>query len=222
MDDKDSLLDEQLAYYDQRAPIYDDAYTRTGHSDRGPEANARWWSELRTVEAALDRVPIAGNVLELGCGTGRWTERLADRAASLTALDGSARMLALARARLQAARHVSFDRVDILRGWSPDRDFDLVAAFFFLEHVPDQYIDRVVSRISVALRPGGRVFVAEGRHREPHSGVEIRDLHGQPFRVVERRRTEEEFRTLFARHGLQIDFGVTDRFFCYLEAAASP
>ena len=168
------------------------------------------------MDAALDRANIRGDVLELGCGTGRWTERLSHRARTVTALDGSAEMLEQARARIPGP-NVAFEQVDVVRGWQPSRQYDVVAAFFFLEHVPDSHIDDLVRRLAAALLPGGLVFVAEGRHRDPAAEVEVRELAGLPYRVVERRRTEAEFVALFGRHGMAIDFADTERLFSDLE-----
>ena len=68
-------------------------------------------------------------VLDLGCGPGVGTCLLAERfgAARVVAVDGSATMLARARAR--ADRHGFGDRVEILRGLSPDDRIVVSGAF---------------------------------------------------------------------------------------------
>jgi demethylmenaquinone methyltransferase/2-methoxy-6-polyprenyl-1,4-benzoquinol methylase len=228
-DDGDALLDDQLRYYDRRAPIYDDAYTHTGHNDRGPEANARWFAELAVVEAALDRARLTGDVLELGCGTGRWTERLASTARTVTALDGAPGMLDVARQRLAGTDTVRFELVDVIRAWHPATDaYDAMAAFFFLEHVTDDHLDGVLANVARALRPGAAVFVAEGlqreEHRERQDDVEHRHLPGHEhlgdFQVVERRRSADELTAAFAAHGISVTVAATDRLFCIVTGSA--
>ena len=211
MRDDDRLLDGQLRYYGDRAPSYDEAYTRTGHGDRGPEANARWFAELAVVEGAVDALDLQDrDVLELGCGTGHWTARLASRARSVTALDASPEMLDVARSKLAVAgaTNVSLERVDVVRAWEPARTWDAVVAFFFLEHVLDSHFHSLVARVVRALAPDGVVLVAEGRHRgEEHANdVEHRHLHDHDvtYDVVERRRTAEEFTEAFAAHGVVV------------------
>ncbi|WP_405850142.1 hypothetical protein [Streptomyces niveus] len=54
--DDDALLAEQTSYYDR-------PYTER--------------AELRRLPAVIDDLPIGGDVLELACGTGRWTPLLA-------------------------------------------------------------------------------------------------------------------------------------------------
>ncbi|MFD5383641.1 hypothetical protein ACFW95_11080 [Streptomyces sp. NPDC059474] len=67
--DDDTLLTEQLAYYRAGAAEYDRPYAER--------------EDLRELPAAVDDLPIAGDVLELACGTGQWTSLLATRARSV-------------------------------------------------------------------------------------------------------------------------------------------
>jgi SAM-dependent methyltransferase len=104
----DRLLAEQLSYYQALAGEYEDHIT----------------APAGDLAAALDRFRPGGRVLELACGTGVWTEKLARHAASVTAVDGAPAMLARARARLVDPR-VRFIEADLF-GWAPDGRYDLV------------------------------------------------------------------------------------------------
>lgn len=84
MSQVDHLLAEQAQYYRERADEYDGWWFRRGRHDRGPEANARWFSDVAEAHAALERFKPTGDILELACGTGLWTERLLAHAASVT------------------------------------------------------------------------------------------------------------------------------------------
>jgi demethylmenaquinone methyltransferase/2-methoxy-6-polyprenyl-1,4-benzoquinol methylase len=86
---QDALLAEQLAYYRAAAPVYE-SLALPGWG--GPE-----------VVAALESFKPKGDVLELACGPGMWTEHLLRHAASVTAVDGAPEMLARARARVGEA-----------------------------------------------------------------------------------------------------------------------
>ncbi len=86
-------------------------------------------TDLRPVEAAmLERhgAAFAGRVLELGCGTGRVTGHLTQRARHVDALDLSAGMLAEARRRHPSAGFHQQDMTD-LSGFA-DGNFDAVVA----------------------------------------------------------------------------------------------
>ena len=71
--------------------------------------------------ACFDRY-FTGDVLELACGPGTWTRMLAERARTLTAVDGAPEMLVLAAERA-AGEHVGFVKANLFE-WRPERRYD--------------------------------------------------------------------------------------------------
>ena len=145
-DDVETLLAEQVAYYRAHAPDYDTAYL---HKD---------W------DRSINELPIAGDVLEVACGTGRWTPLLAARARSVTAVDAAPEMLALARQRV-GDLPVEFIQADVF-AWEPPRRFDTVFLAFWLTHVPPARFPAFWSMVGAALAPGGRVCFVDSTSRE--------------------------------------------------------
>ncbi len=103
---------------------------------------------LQAVTPVEDR-----NILEIACGTGRFTAMLAERGANIVGLDISDAMLQQGRERAQAAG--VDDKLEYLQGDAarlpfPDNHFDTVFAmrFFHLLHEPEPFIQemRRVSR----------------------------------------------------------------------------
>jgi SAM-dependent methyltransferase len=145
----DPLLEEQVAYYRAIAPEYHDhALKEVGGTG---------------LEAAIAAAAPAGDVLELACGPGGWTRLLARKAATLTAVDSSPEMLALAAERAPGAR---FMRVNLFE-WEPDRRYDAVFFGFFLSHVPEERFEAFWSLVARALKPGGRVLFADDGYITP-------------------------------------------------------
>jgi SAM-dependent methyltransferase len=108
--------------------------------------------------AVCDRFDRDIDVLDLGCGTGRYF-RAVRRARTLVGIDASAAMLAEARAPLAAdqisARTVRLVHGDIATHAFDPATFDLAYAVGVLaEHVPLD--DRIVANAWRWLRPGGR------------------------------------------------------------------
>src|SRR5918996_1031033 len=136
-DDVEALLAEQVAHYRARAPEYDDAYL------------GKHWDQ------SIEELPIAGDVLELACGTGHWTPLLATRARSVTAVDAAPEMLALARQRVRGMP-VEFIEAGVF-AWQPPRRYDTVFFAFWLTHVPPTRFAAFWSIVGAALAPGGRV-----------------------------------------------------------------
>jgi demethylmenaquinone methyltransferase/2-methoxy-6-polyprenyl-1,4-benzoquinol methylase len=163
----DALLDEQLRYYRARANEYDDWFFRRGGYDRGPEANQRWFDQVETVRARLDgelaRLPEDAAILELACGTGIWTERLAASGRAVHALDAAPEVLELNGARLAAAGRrdaVAYQQADLF-AWRPQRRYALVFFGFWISHVPASHFERFWQRVGDSLADHGRFFFVD-------------------------------------------------------------
>ena len=66
----------------------------------------------------LDAFRPAGSVLELACGPGTWTRQLLRHASSVTAVDASPEMLAIAATRVPGGAPVRFVQADLFT-WNP-------------------------------------------------------------------------------------------------------
>ncbi|PSP48213.1 SAM-dependent methyltransferase [Halobacteriales archaeon QH_6_68_27] len=108
-------------------------------------------------EAVLDALePVADRtVLEIACGTGRFSVMLAERGADVVGLDISAPMLGEGRRKAERAGvtdAVEFMRGDAARLPFPDGHFDAVFAvrFFHLVDTPEEYLAEI-ARVSKDL-----------------------------------------------------------------------
>jgi 2-polyprenyl-3-methyl-5-hydroxy-6-metoxy-1,4-benzoquinol methylase len=164
--DVSALLAEQVAYYRARAPEY----------ELGALPGA-WGGEP---EAALEAFAPAGDVLELASGQGVWTAQLLRRADTVTALDASPEMLAIAASRLRDER-VTFIEANVFE-WNADRSYDVVFFGFWLSHVPLERFAEFWSRVDAWLKPGGRVFFVDDAYR---TADEL--IYGEHSSVVQRR-----------------------------------
>ena len=113
-------------------------------------------------------------VLEVGCGTGAFAERIAaeNPDATIVATDQSERFV-----ELTAARGVEARVADVQDLPFPDDSFDVVAALWMLYHVPD--LDRGLAELRRVLRPGG-LLVAVTNGNE-HTADLRRDAGGEPL-----------------------------------------
>lgn len=117
------------------------------------------------VEVAAAWTTIDGDMLDFGCGAGRVSAALVGRSASVTGIDVSTAMLAVARARVPGARFVESDG-DTLP--FADAAFDLVLAvdsFPFLVQTGAIHVQLV--EIARMLRPGGRLLVFNWTYGDP-------------------------------------------------------
>jgi SAM-dependent methyltransferase len=225
--DIEPLLAEQARYYRKRAGEYDDWWFRRGRYDHGVDLNAEWFVDAAEVQAALDRFDPRGEVLELACGTGLWTDRLVSGADRVTAVDGSPEMLELCRARVDDQR-VRYAHADLF-AWEPETTYDVCFFGFWLSHVPEECFEPFWEKLKRALRPGGRVFfVDSARHdrasavdhklSEPGDSTMLRRLaDGSEYRIVKYFYEPPELQRRLAELGWTVDVHATPTFFIYGE-----
>ena len=118
----------------------------------------------RHLDAFLDRLAPGASVLELGCGAGRDSARIAERGFALDATDGTPAMVHKANERFDiAARVMRFDELDA------KETYDAVWAHACLLHVARADLPGVLASVHAALRENGLHFanyklgIAEGR-----------------------------------------------------------
>lgn len=222
-----SLLREQVAYYRARAPEYDHWWNRTHQYALPADQHATWEREVSALEWWLNDLALDGDVLELACGTGIWTSRLARRARRVTAVDAAPEVLALNRARVADGR-VSYVEADLF-SWQPEGTYDAVFFGFWLSHVPPSLFDDFWDKVARALRPGGRAVLVDNLWRpgtwppeRPDDFVQERtDLSdGSSFRVVKLYYEPAELAERLAASGWESDIRATDTFF--LHGSATP
>ncbi len=230
--DIEQLLAEQAHYYRERAGEYEDWWFRRGRYDHGPQANARWFADAAEAQDALERFDPAGDVLELACGTGLWTERLAAHAAGVTALDGSAEMLALCRARVSDP-HVKRVQADLF-AWEPDRTYDVCFFGFWLSHVPEDRFEEFWEKVKRAVGPEGRVFFVDSLrsnrasavdHKLPEQSDETmlrRLADGREYQIVKRFHEPQPLQERLAELGWSALVQATPEFFIYGHATPAP
>ncbi len=160
----DAFLRDQIDYYRARAGEYDEWFLRRGRYDRGATENAAWFHNVAELRRRLDAFRPTGNVLELACGTGLWTQQLVRYADAVTAIDAAAETLTINRARLQHER-VTYVQADLFE-WQPTRRYDVIFFSFWLSHVPPARFAPFWQMVDSALADNGRVFFIDSLHVE--------------------------------------------------------
>ena len=152
------------------ASLYDDAYARR-YRDRDDQLETVSSNQqlIDWLGAVCDRFDHSIDVLDLGCGTGRYFWGLRN-VRSLTGLDASAPMLEQARRPIHAERltatPIALLQGDLMSYDFPPASFDLVYSIGVLaEHVPLD--DAIVARVRGWLRPGGRFALTTVHPKSP-------------------------------------------------------
>ena len=181
------------AYYAARAPLmrYDRLTPRTQRT-------------LDTYAVFLQRALQGRRVLEIACGTGYWTQRIAEAAEHVHATDVLPEMIAIAAERGYARGNVTLQRADaytlegVPGGWS--------AAFHFqwFSHIPKREAHRFLSTLHARLARGALVVFGDNLDRgtDPDADgnlYQVRELAGHPpHRIIKNCPSEVELDALLA------------------------
>jgi len=113
---------------------------------------------------ALERLALRGDetVLELGCGSGRDSERLLQALPEgrIVAVDGSWQMLEQLHGRLGVDGRLQVHQRDLRERFELDGPFDAVMSVATLHWLPDH--QHVFDELARVLRPGGRIVIECG------------------------------------------------------------
>ncbi|MHA6248823.1 class I SAM-dependent methyltransferase [Pontibacter sp. CAU 1760] len=143
-------------------------------------------NKTRDLEAEALRTELAevkfGNCLEIGCGTGKNTVWLVERAKQLTAVDLTEEMLAKAKERLPL-HNIRFIQADITHPWTFGKNaYDLVSFSLVMEHI--QHLDPVFEETAKALRSGGHAYIGELHPFKQYTGTKARFETGAGQQIV--------------------------------------
>jgi demethylmenaquinone methyltransferase/2-methoxy-6-polyprenyl-1,4-benzoquinol methylase len=224
--DDTGILSEQQAYYEARAPEYDDWWLRRGRYDLGEGHLAVWESEIDRLRSWLRGLAPLGRVLELAAGTGNWTRELVPLADEIVAVDGSEETLTINREKLGPAASVQLVRTDLF-DFDPPGAFDTVFFSFWFSHVPVDRRREHWMLVRRSLRPGGRVIMIDNAHpetamragygriqRTDDGGRERRILaDGREFEIVKHYLHPDELEDAVAVDGVALEAATTDHYF---------
>ena len=147
-------------------------------------ANAARWQHLRSLHVQEDEVEAAllemlnatkfDSIVDLGTGTGRILELLADRGKQLVGVDQSRDMLAIARAHIERAalKHVQIRQADIYALPFADGTADLVTLHQVLHFLDDPQSALMEARR--IMKPGGQLLIVDFA---PHELEDLRVAH---------------------------------------------
>jgi SAM-dependent methyltransferase len=137
--------------WDARAAGFDE---EPDHGLRDPEVRRAWAARLRSWLPGR-----AGDVLDLGCGTGSLSLLASEQGHRVTGVDLSPAMVTLARQKL-AGRDAVFVIGDAAAPPVGEQRFDAVLVRHVLWALPDP--GRALRHWAGLLRPGGRLVLVEG------------------------------------------------------------
>jgi SAM-dependent methyltransferase len=118
-----------------------------------------WTANNHYHDSLLKHVPPnCENALEIGCGTGAFARDLARLSKRVVALDLSAEMIRIARARSDQFANLEFQLADAMTWDFPQSHFDFVCSIATLHHLQQH---ELLVKMRDAVRPGGVLVVLD-------------------------------------------------------------
>lgn len=199
-------------YYDERAAEYDESYAGGGlASIQDPEA---YREEVRWI-AALLPAHIAGNHIDLACGTGFWMPYYHAKCSQITLIDQSDQMRR--QCSLRAERLGIGDRTQIIRGDVFDYPFlnsryDSALIGLLISHLSDAEESRLFEILRRILRPNAKFVIIDSAWNDERAatrsrtGLQKRRLNdGREFELYKRYFTKEDFKDMAREYRMNLD-----------------
>ena len=121
--------------------------------------------------------------LEIGCGTGKNTLWLVDKAKKVIAVDLSEEMLRKAEQKIKSS-NVKFIQTDITKEWNFVADkIDLIVFSLVLEHIQD--LDFIFREAAGVTKANGLIYIGELHPFKQYSGTKARFDTPEGRKVVE-------------------------------------
>jgi ubiquinone/menaquinone biosynthesis C-methylase UbiE len=196
------------AYYDERAPEYDEIYMGAGSGMPEPETYRRDVATVSGVVSSFGR----GHLIDIGCGTGYWFPYYVRNCSEVTLIDQSRRMLVECQKKVSeqlTGVDVHFVRGDFFDIRFLARIFDSSLVAFVISHLTEDNADVFFEKLTGILKTGSEILWIDGawssmreNYREK-IGLQTRTLNnGRSFTIYKRYFDERDINAVIKKHSL--------------------
>jgi ubiquinone/menaquinone biosynthesis C-methylase UbiE len=157
----ETLRARMLAYYNERAPDYEQAYTE-GTGTASIDDRRVFTSEAEQLTLVVREFG-SGDLLDLACGTGYWLPHYAFRCTHITMIDQSSNMVRECQAKVGAlgiAKKTTLVLGDVLEHSFADT-YDAVLVGFLVSHLDTEQERQLFDVLRRILRPDGRFLILD-------------------------------------------------------------
>ena len=151
-----------------------------------PDVHEQWENDYRSAEnekfyeTVFDRLAATldakngSSIVDVGCGIGAHSVRLANRGFRVTGIDFAQGVLDQAKSRVEIlglSDRVQFQQQDLLELTLPADSYDYVLCWGVLMHIPN--VELAIAELMRIVKPGGKLIIGEGNM---HS-LQARSMH---------------------------------------------
>jgi ubiquinone/menaquinone biosynthesis C-methylase UbiE len=171
-----------------------DEFNQWAAAGRGDEMEDHH-SDITDQTLALMELQSADRVLDLGCGTGWASRRMARVAAEVVGLDVADEMLRRAEQASADFRNVRYVWGSAEKIPAPDNHFTKVLSVASFYYYADQ--GKALDELRRVLAPGGKLFILINLYKDNHYSLRWMSELKVPVQAL----SEQEYMTLLRNHG---------------------
>lgn len=198
------------AYYDARAPEYDEVYLGKSPGIPEPETYGRDVRAIRTVCAAFG----FGHLIDIGCGTGYWFPYYGKNCSEVTLIDQSRSMLVESQKKVNEQLtdvDVHFIRGNFLDVRFFSKIFDSALVAFMISHLTeeDEYV--FFKKLMEILKPKSEMLWIDGswssvrKKYRGKRGLQARTLNnGRSFTIYKQYFDENDINAVIKKYSLTL------------------
>ena len=161
-----------IAYYKDRAKEYENIYLKPERQD-----------EIKTSTTLLQSIFADKSVFEIACGTGFWTQKIAETATTVFATDINKSVIEVAEQKLYSKKNVTFDLADIF-DLAIKTKYESLFGGFIWSHIKLQDLDKFLDAINNSILPGSTVVFMDNNFVEgSNHPITNTDLDGNTFQT---------------------------------------
>lgn len=164
--------DNIKSYYSLRSEDYDTLYER-------PDRLVDLAGMLSVVREKLQ----GRRILEIACGTGYWTELLADCVESIQCIDTSPEMLEIARKRTESKRNVTFSINDAYRLDEVKGTYNAAFLGYWISHVPRNRMRDFLVTVEEKLEESSVIVMLDNRYVDGTTPISHEDKDGNTYQL---------------------------------------
>ena len=191
-------------YYSRRAKEYENIYYRDDPIRQ---------DEQNQIKSELRRLFVGKSVLEVACGTGYWTESIAEVANEITGIDVSREVLEMAKSKNIPAKFIVGDAYHLEK---IEGNFNAGCANFWFSHIEKDKIDQFLNGFHKRIGNNSSVFMADNVYVEGMGGELIRKENsfdtykerklsdGTEYEIVKNYYNENELKMIFQKYTKEI------------------
>jgi ubiquinone/menaquinone biosynthesis C-methylase UbiE len=196
------MSEDMVKYYKDRAREYEKVYEwRDPHRQE----------EQDLLEIEMKKFLGGAYVIDIGCGTGYWTQRISETTKRIVGIDINQAVLDIAKSKSYHCP-TEFKIKNAYKIDYPEHEFSGALASFWLSHINKENLDEWISHMHRVLKPGARVFIVDNtfiegiggdsvaKPRDPNT-YKLRTLEdGSKHLIVKNYYTKDELIELFSKH----------------------